>query len=182
MPPHKSVAVDYAEISKEPWLVALLETLEKPRYRLDKSVISEIKSISRQSTEKYAANGLPRLPVVRTKNDMVTLQEENARCLADRDRATEILISYTAIKYALDALWEKAESQFLENEMYQKLSNAESRKAFIAGVLKPVHEKRNHVKQVLAMAEILQAHLSHTHFAIQQHAKMGETLLGFRSA
>jgi hypothetical protein len=174
--------IDYSEVKNEPWLVELLERISTPKFKLDKSVITELKKLSTRASERYAANGEPRLPVVRSNKDMIRLMEENAQCLADRDRVTEILVSYTSIKCALDAIWEKAEAQFLENPMFQKLTNAEARKAFIAAVLQPVHSKRTHVREVLGMCEIMQEHLSHTHFAIKQHSEMGAAYLGQRSS
>lgn len=174
--------IDIEKFEKEEWLQNLLEKLESPRFTLDYSIIKEMNGISSSSSRKFGSNGLPRLPVVRDKSDLHILMEENASCLASRDRVTEILVSYTAIRYALDALWEQAEAKLLEYDDFKQLTNEQSRKAFITAVLQPLHKKRNHVRQVIATAEIMQEHLSHTHFTIKQHSEMGVAILGLRSS
>lgn len=177
--------LDLQSIQQEDWLVGLVERINDKRYKLDPSIISELKMMSAHHTTPYRKKGSqvqPRLPVISGKDDLIVLQQENALCLAHRDRVTEILVRYTAIKFAIDEFWEYAESKLLENESFQKLTNAEARKAFITAVLQPLHTKRLAVKKTIAMCEILQEHLSHTHFTIKQHVEMGVAYLNFKSA
>lgn len=173
--------IDYALIKQEEWIQSLYSTLEKPRFKLDASVVKELKLLAAYHENNFEG-GKPRLPVVRNEQDLEQLMTENSTCLAHRDRVTEILVGYTAIKYTLDALWERAESRLLEVEAYRQLTNELARKAFANAVLEPLHERRSHIKKVIAMAEILHQHLSHTHFTIKQHAEMGVAIMRQRSA
>lgn len=176
-----SVVIDYEQIRKEPWLVELNAKLSKPRYKVDPSIVGELRKIAARNKDSYQ-NGNPRLPVVRSKEDMIILMDENARCLADRDRVTEILVSHVAVRYMLDALWEKAGSRALELPAFQRLTNQPAREAFLTAMLDTIHASRNQVRKIVQMAEIIQEHLTHTHFSIQQHSRMGEVVLGARSA
>ena len=168
-----SVPIDYEAIKQEPWLVELNAKLSGNRFKLDSSIPGELRTLSEQRTV---------LPVVRNKEDMLDLQVQNAQCLARRDRVAEILVSYTAIKYSLDLLWDAAQAKALELPTFQRLTNQPAREAFMAAILGSVHEKRSKTNKVIAMASILIEHLNATDFALQRHAKFGEQQLSQRSA
>lgn len=173
--------IDLDSIMQEEWYVNLLSVLAKPKFKFDSSVITELKQMAAQHTQGYR-DGTPRLPTVRDRQDIVVLQEENAKCLADRDRVTDILVSSTDIKFGIDKLWEHSASKLLENESYRKLTNDAARNAFLNAVLEPLHAKRSQIRKTIALCEILQEHLSHTHFTIKQHVEMSVAFLNFKSA
>jgi hypothetical protein len=174
--------IDYETLRQEPWLTKLLERLKQQEFKLDRSILDEIKTLASIHTQAYRESGVPRLPVVRNKLDLLGLQEQNALCLAHRDRVVEILVNYTAVRYALEELWERAEARFLEHPSYRALTNEPARRAFCTALLGPLHRKRSYVKQVIETAEILKEHLSHTHFTIKQHVEMGVSHLDTKSA
>ena len=169
------------KIQEEPWLASIIARLEKPRFQLDMSIIDEIKDLTRLQSTAFV-NGTARLPVVRSKADLYTLQEASAECLANRGRVTEIVVSYLAVKYALDALWEVAEAKLQAHAAYRFQPNEKARSLFVAACLEELHSKRVHVNQVLEMSESLKEALTHTHFAIKQQIDVGIFLLGDRSA
>lgn len=173
--------INYDGILQEEWYIKLLAVLKKPKFKFDSSVITELKFLAAQHTQSYR-DGTPRLPTVRDRQDIIVLQEENAKCLADRDRVIDILISSTDVKFGIDKLWEHSASKLLENESYRKLTNDAARNAFLTRVLEPLHTKRAQIRKTIALCEILQEHLSHTHFTIKQHAEMSVAFLNFKSA
>ncbi len=171
-----------AQIQNEPWLKEILSKLNKPRFQVDTSIAKELKEIAARSRVTFTAQGIPRLPVVRSKADLAVLQEENAITLAHRDRVAEVIVSYLAIEYGLDTLWDAAEAKLQGYQAYRALPNERARALFVSDVLQPIQALRQHVKQVLAMAQECREALTHTHFTIKQHAEMGLAILGLKSS
>lgn len=171
-----------AQIQAEPWIQAILKRLDRPRFNVDKSVANELKQISSRSRVMFVEQGKPRLPVVRSREDLVTLQEENSITLANRDRVGEIIVSYLDLESGLDALWDAAESKLQGYQPYRSLPNERARALFVADVLEPIQALRAHVKRVLAMAQECREALTHTHFTLKQHAEMGLAILGMKSS
>lgn len=184
MAPRTVPTIDFESLHRAPWLVRLNERLQHSRFGIDRSITKEIKRMAAHHTEAYRTDGTraPRLPTVRTHEDLLGLQQQNAECLAHRDRVTEILISYTEVQYGLNALWEQATAQLLSTEQYRNLTNDTARRAFCIALLGTLHERKAHVEKVLEMCKLLQEHLSHTHFTIKQHTEMGVAYLAQRSA
>jgi len=170
-----------AQLQQEPWLAGILVRLEKPRFKMDESIIVELNDMATIQATSFV-DGTARLPVIRHKSDLFTLQTANAECLAHRGRVTEIVVSYLAVKYALDTLWDAAEAKLQAQPAYKYYSNGRGRDLFVAAVLSPLHERRLHVDQVLKMAEHLKEALTHTHFAIRQQSDLGLASLSEKSA
>lgn len=168
-----SVSIDYDAIRSEPWIAELNKKLNEKRFQLDPSILDELHEIASHRTV---------LPVVRTKADLELLQAQNARCLADRDRVTEILLSYQEIKGSLDQLWEASQARILEFPTFQRLTNQPAREAFMTAILPQVHIKRNVTEMIITMATTLQEHMTATDYSLTRHAKMGESMLNQRSA
>jgi hypothetical protein len=169
------------QLQETPWLASIIAQLEKKRFSVDQSIISELREIAAYHGTLFA-KGLPRLPIVRTHTDLIRLQEENAICLAHRDRVTEIIVSYLAVEQALDELWDKAEERLQAYPAYKAQSNERARELFVLAVLQPIYGKRTHIKQVLRMSEEISKSLTHTHFTIKQQAEMGIAVLNQRSS
>ncbi len=176
-----SVALPEKRSSGANWLKRLYDSVEA--VKLDPSVMSEVKAVLEENGKHYKAGGNKlRIPVVRNKSDLIALQEENSRCLAQRDRVTELLVSYMETFSQLQVAYTQAEARVVDSNDYATLRNAQQRELYVIRMLKPLVKKKQEVEQAIEICKETQRSLTTTLYAIQHQSEMGIAILKQTSA
>jgi hypothetical protein len=142
----------------------------------DPTILKELAAVAHELAGRQS------LPVTRSRADLGVLQEENAWCLAARNRVAEIATSYGTVKIAIDEVADAAESELQKLPGFWLLPNERARGLVVGTCLPRLVACRQFVRKVVAACDTLRDALTHQHFTIKQHADLGIAMTTERSA